>query len=948
MASTIEENQIFPSSEQSLYEVLRNDLLPQVQKPGQYLGNEFGAAKKDWTQAKSRMALIYPDLYELGMSNFGIKILYSIVNQNPDYLCDRAFAPMQDMEALLEERSMPLWGWESYQPLNQFDMLGFSLGYELVYTNILTMLHLCHIPFMSAERSMQDPFIFAGGPAVFNPEVMADYFDFYLIGDGEETIIEVQDSMLKSKQEYFSAPSLELDEVNKMRAKEAELSSEESRKLREQILLDLAQIKGVYVPRFYSPDQQENGMAKANRDDVPAKVEKRVVDLTELNQPTIGPVPNINVVQDKQSMELRRGCDRGCRFCQPGYVYLPVRERSPEELADLSYKAIKNTGYEDYSLLSLSASDYTCLTEAARAMNDIHAENGVSLSMPSQRADRFNVELAAEIQQVRKSGVTLAPEAGTERMRKIINKGLKEEEIRRAIKNVYQEGWTHVKLYFMIGLPFEEDSDLDGILDILSWAVNMSKEVRRSDREKYRKQLQITCTISTFVPKSFTPFQWFPQCSTEEFTRKEKYLLDALRQRNIHRHVKLNCTSPDLAMIESVLSRGGREWGNVVKDIWDNGARMDSWEENFNVERWQNAAKKFGLDLEKESTKDRAIGSKQPWNVLDIGLLDKFLVQEWEKASQEAETAPCTENKCHACGVCFELGVKNVVSKDVSDKNPFVTEIDKEKRKASCASLLNELEENTWFTENYKSAKESGQINNIEREEREVPISAGGQKIVIKHYETKQKLRLQYSKTGDLKFIGHLDFQRLMERALRRAQFPIVHTTGFNQRMKLHWGPALPLFLESKWEYFELELAENFEDLQNFKDILNNQLPKQARIISVEEISTTGKSSINKVLTADYCVTLIDEEKSRDQNSKTSISQEEIDKFLAQKIIEITKTVKGKVKQKDIRDSILKIDLESPSVLKLKLKSTQKAEEVINSLKPEAKCQIVKEHQEIG
>lgn len=970
-----------------LQEILRNELLPRVQKPGQYLGMEWGAWRKDWDSAKSRIAIIYPDLYELGMSNFGIKILYNIVNNHPDYLCDRAYAPMQDMEKLLRERDLPLWGWESYKPLTEFDMLGLSLAYELCYSSILTILDLSKIPFKSLERNHQDPVIFAGGPAVFNPEVMADYIDFYIVGDGEELITEIQDSLIATKKTFLEAhPEINAEiaaitgtnEItqNIQQLKNFKLPQDQSLALREQILFDMAQLQGIYVPRFYKPDEPENYSSKPIREGVPYPVYKRITKtLEDFNQPIAGPVPLISTVQDKQVLEIRRGCDRGCRFCQVGYTYLPVRERSPEDLFRLSQESVKKSGYEDFTLLSLSASDYTCLTEAARAINDEHAGSGVSLSMPSQRADRFNLHLASEVNQVRKSGMTFAPEAGTERLRKIINKGLSETEIKKAIYGAYLEGWSHIKLYFMTGLPFETDEDLDGILDILSWTENMAWQLRKNNRTRFQKAIEITCTISTFVPKSFTAFQWFSQCGIDEFQRKQDYLMAGLKERRLTRSVKLNCTEPGLALIEGVLSRGDRRWGQVIEELWSTGSRFESWAENFDLKRWTAAAAKFSLDLNEEATRHREPGSKQPWDVLSIGFTKEFLVKEWNQAVNVAETLPCTENKCHACGVCFNLDVKNLVTKNLSDANPFVTEIDVEKRKTSCANFIEDLEEkfsemknqSDIILEQKAGTEEEPEFNLGPIPEKIDPENqrhiANGPKIIVKNTQGQQKLRLKITKLGDLKYIGHLDFQRLVERALRRTDLPVIHSTGFNQRMKVTWGNALPLFLESEGEYLEIELAEFFGDLEKLKQILNQQLPKEARIVDVVNVTPEEKLSISKVSETVYQAKLLDLSLTSEVNKVTTgaatdgsfikqlnISQL-IDEFLLRKEINILKFSKNKNKNEnsvDIRSEIKSMKPLENDLIEIELSGALRADQVLNALLPNAIWSIRKTTQKFA
>lgn len=769
------------------YYKLVNDLLLKVQKPGQYLGIEWGhlvegvkevkkqgskeeyenETLKKWSETSVHTALIYPDLYELGMSNFGTKILYQIINSHEDFLCDRAYAPMKDMEALLRKDNVVLWGWESFQPLNQFELLGFSLSYELSYTNVLNILELAHLNPLASERKDLFPLIFAGGPATFNPEPMADFIDFFIIGDGEEVIIEVLNLV-----------------------KETE---------KDKLLLELAQIKGIYVPKFYKPDLSENYLPKLiSRANIPERITKRVVSLGNYNQPTSGPIPYLASVQDRQVLEIRRGCDRGCRFCQPGYVYLPVRERTPKELIDLSTVALKNTGYNEYSLLSLSASDYTCLHETAVSLNNTHAKNGISLSMPSQRADRFDMDIARELNSVRKSGITLAPEAGTERLREVINKGLKEKDIRKAIENVYDNDFNHVKLYFIIGLPTETKADLDGIIDILSWACNLSKI-------KNKKPLDITCTISTFVPKAFTPFQWFSQNTTSEFKEKINYLKAKVKQYNL-KTVKLNCTDPKFALLEAVLSRGDRRMSKLIYKAFNHGAKFDAWDECLDLNIWNLAAKEVGLDLVFEATKLRDVGSINSWDVIDTGLLNKFLVREYNEAISVSETKPCTENTCHACGVCFELGVVNEVSVNRSDNNKFVKVIEEETSKNS----------------------------------QTIQITSSNNARYTLLTTTTQKVEIIHTKTSDLRFISHLDTQKLFERALRRAQVPISFTEGFNPRPKMQWLMPLPLHYESKYELMHLELGGIIKDSE-LQIMLNKQLPEEFQVKSVKTVDLNHK-----------------------------------------------------------------------------------------------------------
>ena len=870
------------------YSKLVNDLLLKVQKPGQYLGIEYGhlisnsneklSKLKQWDDTKVRSALIYPDLYELGMSNFGTKILYQIINNHPDFLCDRAYAPMEDMEAHLKENKISLWGWESFKPLNEFDLLGFSLSYELCYTNILNMLELSRLNVLSKDRKETFPLVFAGGPATFNPEPLADFIDFFIIGDGEEVVLEISE-FIKQKKE--SKPSIS----------------------KEQLLLELAQIQGVYIPQFYKPDVSDNYLPKPIREDVPEKIVKRVVNLGDYNQPTSGPIPYLASVQDRQVMEIRRGCDRGCRFCQPGYVYLPVRERTPDDLVRLSKEALKNTGYDEYSLLSLSASDYTQLHETASKLNAAHCSNGVSLSMPSQRADRFDMEIANELNAVRKSGITLAPEAGTERLREVINKGLKEKDIKQAIENVYDSGFKRVKLYFMIGLPTEDKSDLDGIINLLKWASDLSKV-------KNRRPLDITCTISTFVPKAFTPFQWFGQNSTAEFKEKINYLRQRIRELKL-RTVRLNCTEPKIALLEAVMSRGDRRASRLVYDAYQKGAKFDAWDESFNIDVWYECARELGLDLDHEVTKQKEIGSTCPWEIIDSGLLKKFLIEEYNKAVQVIETAPCTEHKCHACGVCFDLNVFNWVTEDKSDKNKFVKTIESKDQKSTQRSTLPP----------------------------EARLAKGGSTQRLKlPTQTVQKVEIVHSKTSGLRFISHLDVQRLFERAMRRACVNFAYTEGFNPRPKMQWLMPLPLYYESNYELMHLELASKCIDY-DLQIQLNKHLPSEFQIKAVKSLNLPTKMPNIENIKFLYRVLTLRPNLWEKYICELSSA---IEKFLSTQslILKVSRKKQGQSLEKeiDIRSLVerLKIVNENPLELELVVLGNTRAELVLGQIIPDS------------
>jgi len=778
---------------------LTEELLEQVTRPGQYLGNEWGARHKSFDKAETRLAIAFPDLYELGMSNFGLKILYQIVNNIDCFICDRSYAPASDLEDLLRQRALPLWGWESRRPLKDFELVGFSLQYELTYTNVLNMLDLAQIPVLAADRTALFPLIFGGGPSSVNPEPMANVMDFFIIGDGEAAVPAVMEIVRRFKREHEG--------------------DEPSPALRKRLLAELAcRVPGVYVPSLYEHDGQ-NPVGKPVEishlvDDqslqLPPRVLRQVMPLNDDNQPTKNLVSYLSLVHDREVLEVRRGCDRGCRFCQPGYTFLPVRERKTEDLLRLSVEQLQNSGHQEYSMLSLCVSDYTSLHDSVRALNEEHTARRSSLSFPSQRADRMNLDLAEELKVVRKSGITLAPEAGSERLRAVINKGLSHQQIISAIEAAYQSGWSSIKLYFMCGLPTERDEDLVGIVEILKEATTHCRVIRKSDPLKYKRDIEFTCTISNFVPKPFTPFQWFGQVDPRETARRHQVLRQALKEARL-KNVTLNVTEPQISLLESVISRGDRRVAELIFKAWQDGCKFDAWDERFQPEKWHRIANEMGTPLEELACTEREVGSDQPWDVVHIGLNNWWMVKEWEKAMAQLETAPCSENLCHACGVCTELDTNHelaVPKPEVMKRNPFVKE----------------LSANTKDQDSHPSL--------FFVKPKEAPSN-----------DVETRIRFTFTKTGDLRFISHLDMQHLLARAARRASLNLAYTQGFNPSPRLNLAQPLPLFQESLAEIGEVDLAQKI-DAEEFKIRMNEQLPPEIQIQNCRVLPDKSNASL--------------------------------------------------------------------------------------------------------
>ena len=803
-------------------------LTPDISRPARYLGNELGAIHKPWESTTVRWVLTYPEVYEVGASNLGHIILYSILNAQPRQLCDRAYLPAPDLALKLRTTQTPLFAVESRRSLTEFDILGFSLSYELGATNILEMLDLAGIPLTWCERANQSyPLIFAGGQtATSNPEPYADFFDFIALGDGEELLPEI---------------GLILEE-----GKVAKLS-------REELLLDLAQIPGVYVPQFY--DMAEDGSVQPNRPDVPARILRRVAD--PMPAYSIGLVPYVETVHDRLTIEIRRGCTRGCRFCQPGMLTRPARDVEPEQVVDAIEQGMRATGYNEFSLLSLSCSDYLALPAVGMEIKNRLKDENITLTLPSQRVDRFDENIANIIGGTRQGGITFAPEAGTQRMRDIVNKGLTNEELLRGVKTAVEQGWDKIKLYFMIGLPGETDVDVLGIVETMRW-------LRQECSQQGRRRLDFNVTISNFTPKPHTPFQWH-SVSTTEFRRKQALLKEAFRGL---RGVKVNFTDVRISAMEDFVGRGDRRLSSVVRRAWELGAGMDAWWESLDqaFSAWTRAIDESGLtwkyrkvesgewnvfepnDDDEQSDSHSSLDDLLPWDHIDTGIDNQGLKDDLQRALEAAVVPDCSFEGCSHCGVCGVDFGHNVVVPPLP-----------------------------------------------------IPQFAG-------HFEPNQqrsqRLRVRLGKMGEMALISHLDLMRLFDRAVRRASLPITFSGGFHPAPRIVSANALPLGTTSSGEIVDFELTEVL-DPKVFWEKLASKLPSEIHIYSVESVDVSAPAATQLLEKAEYQITVAVTEA-----ASFAQWQEWIDSIKAKEEIWFEQTTKsGKVQSINLRDRLFDLAL---------------------------------------
>ena len=613
---------------------LSDEILMTVEKPARYIGGEVNAVMKDKDQVDIRFAMCFPDVYEIGMSHLGIQILYDMFNRREDTWCERIYSPWPDLHKVLKEKQIPLFALESQDPVKKFDFLGITIQYEMCYTNILQILDLSGIPLSAEDRTMDDPFVIGGGPCTYNPEPLAEFFDLFYIGEGET--------------QYFALLDLYKEWKN-------------SGKSRQDFLKAAVQIPGIYVPSLYEVTYAEDGTIAKMKPicpEAPEKVKKQIVmDVTNTFYPEKPVVPYMKATQDRVVLEIQRGCIRGCRFCQAGMLYRPTRERDLEMLKKSAYAMLKNTGYEEISLSSLSSSDYSQLGELVNFLIDEFGSKGINISLPSLRIDAFSLDVMSKVQDIRKSSLTFAPEAGSQRLRDVINKGLTEEVILDGAGQAFEGGWNRVKLYFMLGQPTETEEDMKGI----AWlAEKISERYYEVPKEQRNGKCQIVVSTSFFVPKPFTPFQWAQMCTKEEFLHRAYVVNHEIKEQKNKKSIKYNWHEADVTVLEGILARGDRKVAKAIRSAYEKGCLFDSWGEYFHNDLWMEAFAQTGVDPDFYTVRERSEEEVFPWDFIDIGVTKKFLLREWKKAHEEKITTNCRQG-CSGCGaatfgggVCYE------------------------------------------------------------------------------------------------------------------------------------------------------------------------------------------------------------------------------------------------------------------------------------------------------
>lgn len=795
---------------------LLNEVLPRVEKPSRYLGNELNAVRKERKPGDLRFALAFPDLYDIGLSNLGILILYRILNSMDGVVAERSYAPGMDLEALMRQRGLPMFTWETKTPLNEFDAIGFSIQYELATTNILTMLDLSGIPLRADDRGEDDPILFAGGPCVYHPEPYAPFIDAFVIGEGEDAIRGI---------------ATVLRETRGMK--------------RHQRLEALTEVKGVYVPQLYPMIKAPGGWILPDPNG--PKIKKAMVrDMNATPFPTDYIVPFTQQVHDRVSLEVLRGCTQGCRFCQAGMTYRPVRERSLDTVNELLQETIRKTGYDEVSLSSLSTCDYSKVNHLVENSVQSLTPQGVAVTLPSLRTDSFSVDLSDMVATAKKSGITFAPEAATPRLRALIDKWIPDEELLQTTGSVFARGWNKVKLYFMIGHPTETDVDVEAI-------GHLARRVLAGGREHVPGAM-VNVGVSTFVPKPFTPFQWERQIDIEETQHKQRILRDLLNVRGI----RFRPHEAENSYLEGLVSRGDRRVGDLFELAWKEGCRLDGWSEHFDFAKWQRAVEKWGVDPN-EMLAERDLDAPLPWDHIDIFVEKAFLRKDLEKAKRESLEAALTNdcrNGCHVCGVIHE-------------------------DKAACATMI----------KTYKRGRKEEDAN---WKPKPPPATIWEEPDVA-------RMRFRFQKDPGVRLLSHLELQNSVQRLLRRAQVPAAYTNGFSPHMKLAFGDALPVGMSSDGEYGDVKLRREIS-AEEFLEIVNGAAPAGVHITAATPIDLRAPSLTSRMAAARYHVGLGQLHITADQ------AREKLAEFLAadEWIVEkrVKKRRRDKVTRLDLRELV--------------------------------------------
>ncbi len=797
-------------------------ILQSVEKPVRYTGSEWNSVRKEPDGVRCTFALALPDVYEVGMSNLGLAILYEILNGRADVAAERVYAPWTDMEAIMRQRHLPLYSLESKTEIRKFSFLGFSLQYEMIYSNVLNMLDLAGIALHAADRTPEEPFVVGGGPCVYNVEPIADFFDFFVVGEGEEVLLEVVDAY-----EAWQADGTPGG--------------------RQGFLRRLLAVDGIYVPSLYAPQYAADGSYQGLTPLAPEArpvIYKRVVkDMDKVPSVAHPIVPYMNVVHNRAMLELFRGCSRGCRFCQAGICYRPARERTEEHLKEMARGLVDCTGYDEMSLTSLSSADYSCLGRLVDDLMDEFRHEKVSFSLPSLRIDSFSIDLAHKMQQVRKSGLTFAPEAGTQRLRDVINKGVTEEDLMTACGAAFRQGWKQVKLYFMMGLPTETDEDVIGIARLAKKVVDLYTEI------KGKRGVKVTISVACFVPKPYTPFQWFGQVPLAEFERRQHLLKEHITDRAI----TFNYHDARLSVIEGAFARGDRRLARVLEQAWRDGAKFDGWTDLFQYDIWQEAFKKCGIDIRDYSERTRAFDEPLPWEVTSPGATKDFFLREWQKAMQGQLTEDCRRGKCSACGICPNLGVHV---------------IDYKKQEVARGALV----------EKYVPQPVHPEKND-------------GVQPEIYWY------RARVTKDAAVRFVSHLEYADVFVKAFDRAKLPMAYSSGFNPHMKLAFGSALAVGVSSEAEYMDFALKKPLAQPEVF-DRLSAQLPPGVRVLALRPVRGKHVALMAQADAADYRVRV---PLLGDPTAAAQAARQALGAFRAAPEVFVTRVTPKKTRRKEIK-----------------------------------------------